>query len=516
MGWSKNRVPCLPVRLDVQTDALMAKQFGLQLDLPESPTIVLAGLANGQECVLVLDQLDALSFASGRNQRLWDAFDELLHEAERYPNMRVLLVCREFDAQHDPRLRAILADTEHTESVKLQPLTLDTVRSVVAKAGAKPETLNDRALKLLQIPLHLSLYLHGNPLEHPGFKSVQELLERYWEHKRREAGKDVQWREVIKKLADWLSDQQTLSAPIVALDELAEDAARLCTLNVLVRDGQQFRFFHEAFFDYAWARIFVGEQRRLRALLLASEQHLFRRAQVRQVLDYERGTPLQNYLRDLGDLLTEPRIRFHLKRLTLDWLRSLDDPREEEWALLCKVAPNGAFGRLAMRVPFASVPWFDLLLRLGEWQRWLASSDDEQIAHAVWLLSIPEVMRARSREIVGLFTLCMSGTKPWSPIFSRLFGVGEVHHSPEMFDLFCGPCVADISTGQIGRSGTRSMRWRRRTRTSRRNWLVGWSKNMPWRKTALKPALEIGTGKNFSRHLQTKRPKHSCATCCRR
>lgn len=429
-------VPCLPVRLDVQSQALTAKQLGEHFDLRESPVVVLAGLANGREAVLVLDQLDALSFASGRNQRLWDAFEQLLFESRQYPNMRILLTCREFDAQHDQRLRGILAEDERTLTMRLQPLELEKVRRIIAEAGVDPTTLPPRALQILQTPLHLSLYLQGDPRDHPPFASVQDLLGRYWEHKRREAS-GVRWYEIINRLSGWLSTEQTLSAPVFVLDEFATDADRLCTLHVLVRDGAQYRFFHESFFDYCWARIFVTEGRRLLELLTGSEQHLFRRAQVRQVLVYERGTTaFDRYLRDLGDVLLENRIRFHLKRLALDWLRTLDEPHSDEWELLQRIPSSSALGQLVPRMPHRSVPWFDLLLVLGQWDRWLDSADPDETANAIFMLSMDQVMQARSRQVAALLAPTEARPRPWKPIFSRVFRFGEVHHSPEMFDLF--------------------------------------------------------------------------------
>jgi len=428
-------VPCLPVRLDVQSPALTARQLGAQFDLRESPAVVLAGLANGGEAVLVLDQLDALSFASGRNQRLWDAFEQLLLEASHYPNMRVVLACREFDALHDPRLRAILAEDEDTLAVRLQPLEIGKVRAIVAEAGVDPATLPERALQILQTPLHLSLYLQGDPRDQPRFASVQDLLGRYWEHKRREMS-GLRWYDAIKRLADWLSAEQTLSAPVHVLDEFASEADRLCTLHVLVRDGGQFRFFHETFFDYCWARIFVSAGRSLLELLTNSEQHLFRRAQVRQVLAYERGTAFDRYLRDLGDVLLESGVRFHLKRLALDWLRTLDEPKADEWALVQLIPSGTPLGRLVPRVPFRSVPWFDLLLGLGQWDRWLDAADENETSNAIFMLSMDEVMKVRSKEVAALLAQNVEGARPWKPVFKGVFRFGAVHHSREMFALF--------------------------------------------------------------------------------
>ena len=58
--------------------------------------------------------------------------------------------------------------------------------------------------------------------------------------------------------------------------------------GVLSFDGKRYGFGHESFFDYSFARGFVAKEESLTAFLVKSEQHLFRRAQVRQVLVYLR------------------------------------------------------------------------------------------------------------------------------------------------------------------------------------------------------------------------------------
>ena len=58
----------------------------------------LAAHARGGPGLLVIDQLDALSLASGRMPTTFDAVVELLREATAFPEMRVVLACREFDA----------------------------------------------------------------------------------------------------------------------------------------------------------------------------------------------------------------------------------------------------------------------------------------------------------------------------------------------------------------------------------------------------------------------------------
>ena len=300
---------------------------------------MLAAIAEGQVCVILLDQLDALSIVSGRNQNLWGLVEELLHEASTYPNMRVWLACRAFDLEHDPRLRNLFA-RENAHRIDLRLLTTDEVIRQLRKAQIDYNGLAGQQLEMLRTPMHLSLYLEGDPANKPPFKTVQDLYDRYWDQKQDlvkcRLGRSPQWTQVIDLLCDKLSAEQTLTVQADFLDETHRDDARaMASENVLACENGLYRFFHEGFFDYAFARRFVRRGRLLVDLLLKEgEQHLFRRSQVRQILAYLRDHNRARYLSELKSVLYTQGIRNHIVKLVLDWLGTISDPTAEELAIL--------------------------------------------------------------------------------------------------------------------------------------------------------------------------------------
>jgi len=435
-------IPLITLRLDLQTSVLTADSLGRELGYSTSPAIVLAGVANGGRCVLVIDQLDALSSASGRNQHLWAVFDELLSERRRYPQMRVLLACREFDANHDHRLMRLLSDDKRCHRVTLALLPLPDVRTAVARAGCDPDKLSSEDLLLLQTPQNLSLFLQSGPAEHGRVGSVQALLDRYWDHKQRRVeqrlGRPSRWLDVVRALAAWLSENQTLSAPKDILDVFDADARAMASEHVLVLEGRSCRFFHESVFDYSFARTSVASGGTAAGLLLDSnqDQHLFRRAQVRQILTYQRDRSFPVYLADLRRLLTEPKVRIHIKKLVLDWLRSLPDPKPQEWALVQSLATVPPCAQWWHNVLCDSLGWFDLLWVNGTWAKWLRSTDTIVVDRALWLLSQRAVMQYRSEQVAAMISPCLDGSELWQERFRSLLRFTEPHHSRAMFDLF--------------------------------------------------------------------------------
>jgi len=332
-------VPCLVLRLDTPIKAVTPRTLGLELDFPVSPVDLLATIAGGQRCVLILDQLDALSVVSGRSTHLWPLVDALLAEVSGYPNMRVWLGCRGFDLDNDPTILKMMK-AQGVQRVELQPLAVAEVKRQVALAGYDANALVAQQLEVLQTPMHLSIYIEGAPDPAKPFKTVIDLYDRYWDRKQdlitQAQGQPAQWTQVIDLVCDALTTRQSLSAPVAILDgPFRQDARIMASANVLLIDDKVCRFFHEGFFDYAFARRFVHKGMKLSDFLLHSgEQDLFRRAQVRQVLTYLRSRDPAVYLVELESLLKAPGIRNHILQLVYQWLGELPDPTLEELKLL--------------------------------------------------------------------------------------------------------------------------------------------------------------------------------------
>ncbi|WP_428261217.1 hypothetical protein [Haliangium sp.] len=88
----------LALRMDRLDPSATTKKLGEQMDLPESPVRVLDGFAPDKQCLLVIDQLDAVSTASGRHPDFFERVDDLIRESEVCTNMRLLLSCRRLAA----------------------------------------------------------------------------------------------------------------------------------------------------------------------------------------------------------------------------------------------------------------------------------------------------------------------------------------------------------------------------------------------------------------------------------
>ena len=381
----------LSFRLDRIGEFSNTQELGQILGLDTTPVAALASKAKGQPCVLVIDQLDAVSLASGRIPTSFAAIEDLVREAAAFTNMHVALACRQFDVDNDYRIRT-LQSRLRAETVTVAALTDTEVNAAVDAMGLDSLALGTRQRSLLRLPLHLVLLTEV--ADEPGalqFESTAHLFDAYWRRKRQmiEARKsDVRFMQVMAAVTTAISNKQQLAVSDTVLDagNLAKDGDAFISEHVLVRDGQKIAFFHEAFFDYAFARQWAESEQTIVLFLTSREQALFRRAQVRQILHHLRDRDTQRYLSELRAALLSPDIRFHLKDAMMAVLGSLSNPTAAELSILLETAATD--DDLAARAwqTLRSDDWFSLLDSEGELNRWLNSGVQHERDRAVQIL----------------------------------------------------------------------------------------------------------------------------------
>jgi hypothetical protein len=394
----------LPIRLDNLTATATADELGQRLGLRGSPVQVLGHLAAGARAVLVIDQLDAVSDVSGRYGRGFEAVAEMLGELVAFPNVRLLLACRDFDLEVDRRLRRI-RDREGTKIVAVSLLDDDFIDTVLAAAGVPTAELSQAQREIVRVPLHLRLLAESSGSGR-GFSSELDLFDAYWEAKRRSVGSrggdEAGASALIDELALEMSQRHELEVSADAGSGRPVELQLLESEHVLIPDDRRVRFFHERFFDYAFARAFARRGESLAAFLIGTAQDLFRRSQTRQILSYRRAADRQTYLRELRDTLLDPMIRLHIKTLIVAWLRTMADPQEEEWDVLATMLDHGD-ERLrghVLSVLSGSPAIFDFADAAGTFSGWLRSSDDTLKDRAVLVLSAAQ--RSRPAQVAEL------------------------------------------------------------------------------------------------------------------
>jgi len=423
----------LPFRLDQVDLAAQPEVVGRGLGLPGSPTRVLGALAAGDPAVIVIDQLDAVSQVSGRDPQYYTCVETMLRDVDAFPNLRVLLACRDFDLDNDPRLR-LLRQRADTTIVQLEGFNNDQVDFVLNELGLRRDQFTQRQQNLLSNPLHLQL-LASAPSS--SFAGVQDLYQGAWESKRRALrDRAPHWIQIIDALCDAINAGRSLSVPRDALEDWSPEVDAMLSEHVLVETAERrVRFFHEGFFDFAFAKRFAGRGEALVRYLRSTKQDLFHRSQTRQILAYRREVDRERYLRDLADVLGSPDIRFHLKALVVAWLGSPGlDPSADEWAILGELLAEPGDPLTSHIVGLLRGPgWFDIADKLGTVREWLTSADESLVDRAVWVLG--SAQRVRGSRVVDLLADRPRNDAAWQSRFRWLVARADLAADERFLDF---------------------------------------------------------------------------------
>ena len=452
-----NPAAVLAFRLDRIEPVSSTQKLGECLGLEDSPAFVLATAAEAMssKAVLVIDQLDAVSTTSGRRSDFFELVEDLLSEVRGWRStvkFHVVVVCRGFDWENDHRLRNLLA--KGATQISVTDFSLDEVKTVLTNGGFRPESFNVKQLELLGLPQNLALFLDTcyDPTSQPTFSSQKELFDRYWDEKRPEVNRRAAtlsdyWDDIIRVLCDEMTASQQLSVLREKLDRFPNDFLyQMVSEGVLTFDGDRYGFGHEAFFDYCFARSFVARGQSLTTFLVASEQQLFRRAQVRQVLTYLRDINREQYCRQLHQLLAHGNVRPHLKDLAVALVFSLPDPDEDEWdvvatwidseiAAIKSDRPNSdKFASLVWNRFLGSETWFRIGDSKGLVTDWLTSDDHRLVEMGVNYVRIHQSHSGdRVAELLEPF---VGKDGDWPQRLSVIMQWADLEHSRRFFNLF--------------------------------------------------------------------------------
>ena len=442
-------VHVLAFRLDWHMLATSTVDLGRKLDLEESPALLLAAAAkaDGKPAVLIVDQLDAVSAMSGRSSGAFDIVEQLLIEC-RSASVHTAVVCRSFDWQHDSRLRGLIR--EEDQRIELGEFSDDEVRGVLAQANVEGVPSAGQ-MALLRLPQNLSLFLATDLVKSGAlsFSTAKGLFDRYWETKKRQVADRAngvdEWVKVIDTICGAMTETQQLSVRKEKLDQFSSDYIDQCVSeNVLVADGDTYGFGHESFFDYCFARRFAARSDSLVAVLTSSEQHLFRRAQVRQVLVYLRDTNFKRYVGELRALVSNDSVRTHIKDLVFALLAGVDDPRDEEWDVWMdwvrsafKALERGTTNedRLSERAWVrlsGAKSWFKKLDRVIA--DWLATGPSRRLDRAMIYLRWQQ--RDWPDQVAALLEPYANRGDDWPNRLRTIMAQEIFHGSRRLFDLF--------------------------------------------------------------------------------
>jgi hypothetical protein len=386
-GW-----PVLAFRIDryLNIDSLAGLGEAL-LETAESPVSAFGNRNAARPTLLVIDQVDAVSEASGRSGRIRELFFRMIDQTALFPRMRVVAACRSYDLDSDTRL-VTLSKAMRVTALRLEPLHWkDGVAPVLHRLGIDPGRFSSREQLLLSTPINLRIF--ADVLE-SGEGLVGELSStRLFDKLMEVRGRDLRqagfvWTPEIAlgSIAQSMSDNQDLTAPISVLDSYPGAIDALASRGLITAVGGKLQFAHESFFDHSFSRRFTLSCQSVHSLLVSDEQRLFRRTQVRQIFSRLRDDAQRRYLQNLRGVMEADDIRYLVKDAVAYWLGDVVAPTAAERSLIEEwFEPDHPLERSA-RIIFNGRNWLPTLHEGGVLTKWVNEGGSKQ-DFAFWLLN---------------------------------------------------------------------------------------------------------------------------------
>ncbi len=469
------------VVLGIKVDGLdfsTRKELAGAIGLPSPVSSIVQSLrAAGHRVAVLIDQVDALSSAMSRHSSAITVILDLVARLANLKDVPIILACRSFDWKYDYRLKGLR--DKNTKDFSLPELSDEQLGDLLSVLHLNTDDLHPLTLKVVRCPLRLSALVEitqarrekdqaWSPAGSPSY-TLQSLYHELWDLKMEKAERkgvaSSDCEEAVSRLGKHMHDSQRLASPETILSDKRSVRSWLTSENILAKHGKSLSFFHQTFFDFIFARQFASDQISLVKHLLSTDQGLFYRPMVRQILEYLRDTDEQRYLRELSGVLKvswiqnklqrlaavrlgrfsrllrrASGIRKHIRWLVIGWLGQQTDPRPEELNLLESFLADPSTRRRVLSHFRNNPAWFDLL-GLERLKHWLRSLPDRELDTVVRHLE--SVFKDRQDAVASLLSPYVNHSEDWNNYIAFCLGYlrGQWAESSAelLLDLLRGP-----------------------------------------------------------------------------
>lgn len=393
----RKAIPCIAIKSDSYTHIKSRKQFTDELGLHDDLLQSIASVAEEKGlCVVLFDQLDALSDSIARDRTAINICSTIIHSLLPMPHVKVIASVRKFDLEHDPTISIIPFEPK----IEANLISLDKAKEVLANIGLPATSFAETQLELFRTPLHLRILaeIFTPTVRVESIQTLQDLYGKLWGKKISSGEYARSKMDAINTLVDNMDERKELTIPSVMLDKYP-DARKELQSNGIITFARKaaIGFFHQSFFDYCFARRFVAANASLAEKVIAEHQGLFVRSQIKQTILYLRGADAKRYVQEIGILLESGSVRFHIKDLLISLIGSQNDPIAEEITYISSIfKENTNLRDHFLRNAYAPI-WFDYLA-----EKYLTPLLDNQETSDLIEYYVLKIINHRTDEIIAV------------------------------------------------------------------------------------------------------------------
>lgn len=342
-----------------------------KIDLEDSFEKVVRTLSEASERVVVLiDQIDALSQSLSAKREYLDAYNLLVRKLIAIDRVRVVISVRAYDLDYDNELKFY----KNQKSFKVGLLDAGQVMQVLAKLGIRENEVPGQLLNLLQTPHHLNVFckVFDSQTNLRSITTLHDLYESLWVQRIAKVpttspASSDKCTNLVFAIAEQMHEEQRISTPSKPFSgSFTDEFDYLKSSGIVTETDKEVQFFHQTFFDFAFAKQFVQNGNSVTSYILENHQGLFIRSSLKMIIGFLREQDHAACIKALDTILLSSKYRFHIKLMLLNLLGFEEAPTTEEKQLVkSRILPSKE-----LKLPFLESvtgnSWFTFLLEEGE------------------------------------------------------------------------------------------------------------------------------------------------------
>lgn len=260
--FKENHITYLAIKLDRKTPKNNVVDWSKSLGFTMSLVYCLDKFSKDENCVLILDQLDALRWTSVHSRDAMDICSSLIDEVSkinltRNKKISVIMACRTFDYENDVNINKLIDSKKINDNlwkkIKLETLKDADVEKVVGKNYSR---YNSKVKNMLKIPSNLFLWKKANINdEYDSISSIKDLINRWWDDISFESLKiGLDSKELLtarNTIVDKMKKYNMLSINRVLINNIDSNIiSYLCSKEFFIENNNILSFSHQSIFDY--------------------------------------------------------------------------------------------------------------------------------------------------------------------------------------------------------------------------------------------------------------------------
>jgi len=318
-----------------------------------------------ERVVVLIDQIDALSQSSSANREYLDTFNHLVRVLWDIDKVRIIVSVRTYDLNYDSELKFY----KNQQVFNVSLLHKEEVTGILGKLGVHVGLVSAQLFELLRTPHHLNVLckIYNGETNLASIRTLYDLYVELWRIRIESTPAKSNLlsdkvRVVVSELADSMHKEQKISIqkPLY-LERYKAELEYLKSTGIVNEIDGHVQFFHQTFYDFAFAKQFVDKQNSIIDFLVNNHQGLFIRSSVKMILAFLREHDSKSYIDAITEILVSNKFRFHIKLLLTQSMGFQESPTMGEKSLVI----NKIFGNSELEKIFLES------IRTSEWLKFI-------------------------------------------------------------------------------------------------------------------------------------------------